>query len=206
MRPFGLPNDEITQVTQSTHVSFLNFQILFFFEKSQRLHQSHLLVWLLIWDHLDSLLMKSHKLHESHMLQSLIFWRANIFWKSHRSYTNHTSLLEYQYETFGLPYDEITQVTWITHVTVPNLLNMNIFWEITEVTPSCSSFDHKIKKSHCHCDNDVSKFHFHPFSCLKRWLKTFLLIYLSGFPCWQLDQEITMSLWLRCVKAALLSI
>ena len=123
MRPFGLPNDEITQVTQITHVTVPNFQRRFFFEKLNRLHQSNFLVGLLIWEHLESLLMKSHKLQESHMLQSPIFWRENIFLKSHRSYTNHTSLLEYQYETFGLPYDEITQVTRITHVMVPN------FWK-----------------------------------------------------------------------------
>ena len=96
------------------------------------------------------------------------FLKRKYFLKNHRSYTNHTSLLEYQYETFGLPYDEIKQVTWITHI--PNLLKMKIFWEITEVTPTCSSFGHKIKKSHCRCDNAVSKFHFHPFSRLKRWL------------------------------------
>ena len=100
----------------------LIFKDVLFFEKSHRLHQSHLLVWLLIRDQLDSLLMKSHKLHESHMLRSLISWKANIFLRNQRSNTNRTGLLEYQYEIFGLPYDEITQVTRITHVTVPNFL------------------------------------------------------------------------------------
>ena len=100
----------------------LIFKDVLFFEKSHRLHQSYFLVWLSIQDQLYSLLMKSHKLHESHMLQSLISWRANIFLRNQRCSTNHNGLLEYQYEIFGLPYDEITQVTQITHVTVPNFL------------------------------------------------------------------------------------
>ena len=54
--------------------------------------------------------------------------------RNHIGYTNHTCLLEYQYETFGLPYDEIIQVTQIIHVMVSNFWK-KFFLEITEVTP-----------------------------------------------------------------------